>query len=119
METPKYISITIKDGKIETQTSGNIQLPQLVNVMLSYIIGMFRNAVQTAPEEYRKQVTETLYDLLNYSASSALATFAPDIELRPDLTAEAILKAENDILDEYEPAEVKPEEIAYHALPKD
>lgn len=44
------------------------------------------------------EMKKALYDHYNFSASKVLELFAPEFELRPDLTAEAILKAENEIL---------------------
>jgi hypothetical protein len=45
-------------------------------------------------------VKEDLYDMYNAAASNTLNIFAPDIEMRPHLTAQAILEAENKIINE-------------------
>lgn len=41
--------------------------------------------------------------MFNLQASALLERLIPDKELRPDLTAEAIMRAENEILDEAVP----------------
>lgn len=50
--------------------------------------------------EYLDKVKCDLYDAYNTAASSVLSMFAPEIEMRPDLTVDAIIAAENKILDE-------------------
>jgi hypothetical protein len=49
-------------------------------------------------EQY-PDLKEDIYDEFNHSASKILEEFIPDHELRPDLTAEAIKKYENEILE--------------------
>lgn len=45
-------------------------------------------------------IKEQLYDMYNVAVSSVLEHYAPEFELRPDLTADAIAKAEQDIVKE-------------------
>jgi hypothetical protein len=71
-----------------------------INITLTTQMNLFNHLVDNAPEDAKTKLKEDLYDLFNEAASAFLAAFAPEIELRPDLTAEAILKAENEILDE-------------------
>jgi hypothetical protein len=52
------------------------------------------------PEEHKQAVKEEMYDMFNIGASNVLQEFAPDIEARPDLTTEAIMKAEDEIMEE-------------------
>lgn len=54
---------------------------------------------QSVPEESIASLKAELYDSVNITFSTILMEFAPEIEMHPNLTAEAILKAENDILD--------------------
>lgn len=72
--------------------SDNITAPDYVNITLMAQLNLFNNLVEQGADKAR------LYDMYNEAASAFLATFAPDIELRPDLTEEAILKAENELL---------------------
>lgn len=85
----KMICIT-EDGAF--LASDNISAQDYLNITLSAQLNLFNNLVkQGAPKA-------ALYDLYNEAASAFLATFAPDITLRPDLTEEAILKAENELI---------------------
>jgi hypothetical protein len=54
--------------------------------------------VNAAPEDSKQNTKEELYDMYNAAASNTLFIFAPDIEMRPHLTSEAILKAEDEII---------------------
>jgi hypothetical protein len=51
-----------------------------------------------------------IYDTFNIMAGNILDAFEPNRSPATDLTAEAILRAENEILDEKVPTEVEPEE---------
>lgn len=93
----KMISMT-EDGLI--MTSEPIQPHDLINIYLTGTLNMFNQTVQNAPKDIQTKVKEELYDMFNKGASAFLEAFAPEIELRPDLTAEAILQAENNIIDE-------------------
>ncbi len=45
-------------------------------------------------------IKQQLYSMYNDAVSSVLQLYAPEFELRPDVTAEAIMRAENDIINE-------------------
>lgn len=53
-------------------------------------------------DEYKKLIAikSELYDMYNLAVSSVLEQYAPEFELRPDITADAIAKAESDIVKE-------------------
>lgn len=60
---------------------------------------------ENATEEEIYKQREAVYDHTNLLSSSLLKNFMPDKALRPDLDEEAILRAENEILEEtYEAA---------------
>lgn len=65
---------------------------EFINLTLTSQLNLFNNLVEQGADKAR------LYDLYNEAASAFLSVFAPDIEKRPDLTAEAILEAENALL---------------------
>jgi hypothetical protein len=87
----KMISIT-EDGMF--MASDNISAQDFLNITLAAQLNLFNNLVAQGADK------AALYDLANEGASAFLAVFAPEIELRPDLTAEAILQKENEILTE-------------------
>ena len=91
----KMISMT-EDGYV--LCSDNITAVEYINITLSVQMQMFQQIMKEAPTEHADEIKAELYDVYNQAASEFLAAFAPEIELRPDLTAEAILKAENEIL---------------------
>ena len=74
--------------------------PEIINILYNAILGTAKNTVESAPKEIQTQLKESLYDLINVGASYTLQVLAPEIDLRPDLTVEAILKAENEIIEE-------------------
>jgi hypothetical protein len=85
----KMISLT-NDGAF--LASDNITASEFVNMTMNAQLNLFKALVeQGAPKA-------ELYDLFNEAASAFLSVFAPEIELRPDLTEEAILEAENQLL---------------------
>ena len=48
----------------------------------------------------KEKAKQELFDLYNTACSNTLHYFAPEYDLHPDLTAEAILRAENQIINE-------------------
>lgn len=93
----KMISLT-EDGRM--MSSEDLTAVDYINITLSAQMQIFKSIVNQAKDaDEDKTIKEDLYDMYNQAASAFLTAFAPEIELRPDLTAEAILKAENDILD--------------------
>lgn len=72
---------------------------EFINTTLQAQMQLFQSILSQAPEDEQLKLKGELYDMYNQAASAFLEAFAPETELRPDLTAEAILKAENEILD--------------------
>lgn len=93
----KMISIT-EDGMFIS--SEPMYAVDFVNLMLNATMQLFQQQIKHTPDEEQQKIKEELYDLFNEGASAFLKAFAPDIELRPDLTAEAILAAENELIEE-------------------
>ena len=93
----KMISIT-QDGMI--LSSEQLHVADYINITLAAQLNIFKDVLNNAKEEDRDEVRGELYDMYNLAASAFLKAFAPELELRPDLTEEAILRAENEILDE-------------------
>lgn len=93
----KMISIT-QDGMI--LSSEQLHVTDYINITLAAQLNIFNDILDNAKEEDRDEVRGELYDMYNLAASAFLKAFAPDLELRPDLTEEAIMRAENEILKE-------------------
>lgn len=93
----KMISIT-QDGMM--LASEELHVADYINITLAAQLNMFKDILNNVKEEDREEVRDELYDMYNLAASAFLKAFAPELELRPDLTEEAILRAENEILKE-------------------
>lgn len=77
--------------------------PELLTSLFQTTYQVFNQIVSKAPDETTQaKLKSELYDMFNEGASHFLEAWIPD-NLRPDLTAEAIMKAENEILDETVP----------------
>lgn len=80
---------------------GAVGFDEFLHTAINAILTVMQNMVTDAEKEEDVDTTElkeALYDTFNIAVSNALEVFIPDKLLRPDLTAEAILNAENDIL---------------------
>ena len=97
------ITIEIKDEKVKVSTTGRISLPIFMQAVQSALLTTMNAFVDAVPEEHKEKVIEAIYNDYNYAASNLLTLFAPDLELRPHLTAEAILEMENKILERKAP----------------
>ena len=93
-----------EDGKVKTQINTPIAIddlmPVLFTVQLSYM-RQFMKQVEESGELSSEQIQglkEDLYDKYNAGASNVLYLFAPDEELRPDLTVEAMKQAEDQFM---------------------
>ena len=93
------ISFEIKNNKVHvTYERPTLTLADFLQVISTGILQAMNSIVAAAPVDQRPQVKEELYDMYNAAASNTLNYFAPEIEMRPHLTAQAILEAENNII---------------------
>lgn len=96
-----YKTIILQDQGMTTTEP--IAITELSDIMLSALTGavlQVKEQTSSLPEEEQTNFNEELFDILNMSFSSALDRMFPEIVLRPDLTEEAIMRAENEILEE-------------------
>ncbi len=102
---PKQILISEKDMRL----SGNMDFATFMQLMASAMLEVMRNTrdaiTEKAPEDKKeevyKQIESDIYDSVNIAISNVLSMFAPEIEMRPDLTEEAIkvvMAVEDDIV---------------------
>ena len=80
--------------------SESIPVGEALEMLFRGGIGVCLSCVDKAPEEDKQQAKEDMFDLYNTLASSALQFLAEDGDIRPDLTEEAIMKAEEELLDD-------------------
>lgn len=89
--------IVIRQDTIECKPPMNAE--QLTNTLLSVLFSVYKDNIQSVPEEHQPLITKHLFDNFNAAASEFLKQLDPNSDLRPDLTEEAILEAENAILE--------------------
>ena len=101
MDVPnnKFI-LTVKNGKVAITATNKFSVLDLIQIMNTVELGSMNEVLTAVPEADRETVRADLYDRFNFAASSLLHMFAPDYDRNPDLTTKAILKAENEIIDE-------------------
>ena len=99
MEENIKVTLTLEDEKLGMDVAGNITGPDLLAALFTAVLSTARAMLASVPEEHQEDATEEIYDMINAGASNVLELFAPEIEMRPDLTVEALLDAENKILD--------------------
>ena len=107
------VSIKITDNNnVEVKTSG-LDYQQFLQVVLTAIEGaadtLLREAKKHVDEvpDIEQQCRDALFDLTNMAFSSTLERIDPEGELHPTLTTQAILEAENKIINEGRLGEVK------------
>lgn len=101
MENNK-LTFTIKDNQIKVEYDHPMNIQEYLQVISTGVLVSLNAVVQAIPEtnpEARAQAKEDLYDMYNAAASNTLHYFAPEIDMRPHLTAQAILEAENAIIE--------------------
>lgn len=89
------ITITNKNNQITTTSDEPIRIDDLMTILFTVQLQAMNQVKNSTPEEHRQQVLEDLYDKYNAGASNLLYLFAPDEELHPDLTVEAMKEAED------------------------
>ena len=93
------INIKAANGVVEPQiTKGSWTINEMFQVMFTVILGFMNQFLAMAHPDDQAKIRSLLYDNLNLAASRTLEAFAPEYELRPNLTAQAILEAENAII---------------------
>lgn len=94
----KKLIITEKDNNIRIATESPLTFEDVMNLSLSALLSMMNTITNNANTEHKQQVKEYLFDMFNMAASTLLANFAPEIDLRKDIQAEAILTLEDELL---------------------
>lgn len=73
-----------------------------LHILQAYTISANGGTLPDTPTEEQTNkliaIKSQIYDMYNEAASSVLELYAPEFELRPDVTTEAIKKAEADVI---------------------
>lgn len=91
------ISIEKTKNQLKIKT-GKLSVLEALQTLFHTQLALLNAAVDAVPPEKKEIVKADLYEIYNIGASNTLAIFAPEIEMRPDLTVQAILEKENEIL---------------------
>lgn len=96
------MTITIKDGVVTSDEPMNYI--EVLKKGCAMIEGMAKNVIQEVNNKYdidaAYRCEEELFDMTNRAFSMVLERAFPNCCLRPDITEEAILLAENQLLKE-------------------
>ncbi len=91
------ITIKVKDQSVRVLMEPT-PMDHFMTVMFTALLHSMLQAKDSAPPDHKESVTGEIYDAFNRAASRVLEAFAPEIEMRPDLTERAILEAENQLI---------------------
>ena len=113
---PKMSIELLPDGKAEFQFQ-TLPLPEAIRLSLMAIETVCKRYIEYAeregkPKDFIEAMRSDMHEMINVGASSLLDRLFPDIEMRPDITVDAILEAENKIINE-EPEKVEAAQKAY------
>lgn len=93
------LTITISnENQLKLKSQNPICFEDLLQFTQTALLGFSNSVLKEAPPEQEEKVKEFIYDEMNQAFSRTLEFFAPEFELRADLTAQAILEAENKII---------------------
>jgi hypothetical protein len=85
-------------GDCRVSSAEPVHAHEMVNMTMGATLNIFNTILSQVPEADQTKCRHELYDLFNAGASAFLKVFDPEAELHPDLTEEAILRAENEII---------------------
>lgn len=110
MEPIEIVTQYNEKNEVRVKTSREANFEEILQVSFSGTLALMYDLLAKVPEEDRTAAKGELYDMLNIAASNALSVFAPEIEMRPNLTVDAIMKAEDEIIASYESGEALAEQ---------
>lgn len=94
----KKITLEFDGDDLKIEEEGIFYFRDLVTVLSNYLLHVMNKFQENAPEEHKEVTKQLIYDTMNEHFTVILEKFAPEFELRPDLTVDAIAKAEHEIL---------------------
>lgn len=103
MNAEKETAILIKLDKNKQLTveARGVILPEAIQLCLASIEAMCKSTLsRTNDPDLVKSLEEDMYEMINVGASSLLSKMFPHIEMRPDLTVDAVMKAEDELISE-------------------
>lgn len=100
MPASRIIITTTEDGQLDIALADVTSFPQFVQELFTGLLAMMTQTANRANADNREEAVQEIYDMVNNAASNVLSLFAPEIDMRPTITTEALLRAENEIMRE-------------------
>lgn len=94
----KKITLEFEGDDLKINEEGVFHFKETVTVLSNYMLHIMKKFNEAVPEEHQERTKQLIYDTMNEHFTVILEKFAPEYELRPDLTVDAIAKAEHEIL---------------------
>ena len=92
------ITINKVGDNMEIILKGEHTFTEMTLMLLNALLFTMNKGLDHCPEDKKEQFKKDAYDHVNKQMTAVLEKFAPDFELRPNLTVEALLKAENELI---------------------
>lgn len=92
------IIVVSEDGMFTNSPIPVTDMADMFCAALTGAVQQIRPAYSNTPDS--DKIEKELFDCLNYSFSKCLDNAFPTLALRPDITEEALLRAENEIIAE-------------------
>lgn len=89
------LKIIMENATLRMETKTPMDILSFLEMTCSAQLAALRNFTDSVPLEHRHTLRDDIYDKYNAAVSRVLEQFAPEIEVNPDLTAQAMLDAEN------------------------
>lgn len=100
-EKETAIRIALDKDRRLTVEANKIFLPDAIQLCLAAIEAMCKESLSRAEDpNLVKSLEEDMYEMINLGASTLLNRLFPDIEMRPDVTVDALMKAEDVLISE-------------------
>lgn len=115
-----------KNKRLEVKVE-KAYLPDAIQLCLAAIEALCKQTLSRADDpDLVKSLEEDMYEMINMGASTLLTRLFPHIEMRPDLTVDALIEVENKLLSEngetyqkaYEESAQSEKDIYEHSLGK-
>lgn len=100
-EMDQAVKIMLDKNKQLTVQAERVTLPEIIQLCLAAIEATCKQTLARAEDpNLVKSLEEDMYEMINIGASSLLSKLFPHIEMRPDITVDALVEAEDKLLTE-------------------
>lgn len=94
-----HISLDKKTNQVTVEANGVI-LPDALRLCLTAMESLCKANLSRAKDPALiKALEEDMYEMINLGASTLLSRLFPNIDMRPDITVDALLEAENKLIE--------------------